>query len=322
MALGVPATGLWPGAAHGQPDTASAEVVSLEFGWPVGLTARVEATRVRERRSEEGTDSSRVDLSYRLTLAAHESDLLVRYDSIRFPQLNLAPSLGLAGSAQLLSERLALMAPSYVVGRDGQFRRLEDVAGLRLQVEGLLNGLLGERLEEFPDSARRFIQSLLSEEMLTANALHEWNALVGTWIGAELEIGAVYELETEEQYPILPGRLVPTIHQFLLAGRVACFEGAVEAKCVELQVVTFPDPKVFADLIEGWMDRSGIIPQANMPSFEELEIENGATLIAEPRTLIPHSLELVKSLEGRVREGDKVQPFAQVDVRWYRYRYE
>lgn len=55
---------------------------------------------------------------------------------------------------------------------------------------------------------------MINEETLLASVAQEWNALVGAWAGAELEIGAEYGLSHEEPLALLGGALVPYDYVF------------------------------------------------------------------------------------------------------------
>ncbi len=76
------------------------------------------------------------------------------------------------------------------------------------------------------------------------------------------------------------------------------------------------------EMLERVASRLGVPEGAAMPVFENLTVETSVTLIAEPATLIPHQLEIVKVVEGSVSENGEAASFGQLEVTSYRYHYD
>jgi hypothetical protein len=324
LLIGLPLAALaWPGAAWSQSprevdgDTL-VETIFLQFDWPGGMTADVEAFRSMVKWSSQGSDSSRVDLSYRVRVEDQLGDRVLRHDSVTVPALEFA---GLSGSREAgLVDQLATLTPSYVVSGDGMFQGLEDVEALRSLVAGIVDEVTGKRLDELPAGAQELIRSLTSDEMLATNAAQQWNALVGFWVGADLEVGALYELESDEPIPLLGGFVVPTTHRFQLVGRVPCDAETANVECVELQMVSIPDSESFQEILQATAGRLAADQDA-VPTFRAVQIETAVTLITEPATLAPHSLEIVKTFSATVDEQGASLDVGQVETRSYSYRY-
>lgn len=324
LLIGLPVAALaWPGTAWSQSEAevdhdTPVETILLQFDWPDGMTADVEAYRAKVKWSSQGSDSLRVDLSYRVRVEDQRSDRVIRHDSVTVPALEFA---SMSGSREAhLVEQLATLTPSYVVSSDGMFQRLEDVEALRSLVAGIVDEATGRQLDELPAGAQELIRSLTSDEMLATSAAQQWNAMVGFWVGADLEVGALYELESDEPIPLLGGFIVPTIHRFLLVGRVPCNAVAVNVECVELQMVSIPDSKSFQEILQATAGRLATDEDA-IPTFRDVRIETEVTLITEPAMLIPHRLEIVKTFSAAVDEAGASLDIGQVETRSYSYRY-
>ena len=118
----------------------------------------------------------------------------------------------------------------------------------------------------------------------------QWNRLAGFWRGAELELGAVYQLETELPFSRVDGRLLPMLLEFGASAWVPCTPELTTAECVELVLHAYPDPA-----------RVNFSEQAGQAIYEGLHLEKTITLIARAEGLIPYSLttlETAKSSEA------------------------
>ncbi len=307
------------GAAPGLPaqtDTVPpAEVVALRFGWPVGLSAWVDVVRTRE----EGNDTAVHRLSYRMSAEAHPKGRLIRHGDFTVPGMEAAIAMGGAAALEQMNTLLGTLMPSYVVSAEGEFVGVHDIAPVRAAVDSMIRARAGE----MPGAqAEQMLERLLSPEVLQSQVSEFWNAAVGAWIEGDLEIGSVYEMEAQEPTPLFPDILLPTIYQFAVVGRVACDSGAVEERCVELEMQSYPDPEKLVEFLTRFMREAGVAGGDTVPVFEELEMENTVWLVAEPATLIPYELEVAKHVAGTVRVGKETHEFARVDRREYRFQYQ
>ncbi len=113
----------------------------------------------------------------------------------------------------------------------------------------------------------------------------QWNRLAGFWRGTELELGAVYQVESELPFPRVNGRVLPMLLEFGASAWVPCTPAPSKVECVELVVHAYPDP--------------GRVSVNEL--YEELYLEKTITLIALADGLIPYSLttlETAKSSEA------------------------
>lgn len=302
-----------PGAAA-QELPAPVDTVQLRFGWPAGMQARVATTRFRERISETA-DTTAGGAWYRMNVHAHDEALLISYDDFSFP-----PSADTTQASQLaaVSEQASAMVPKFIVDSTGTFVGIHDVEMVRLRLDSLLARLLGP---EDLASAREGLASALSEEALTGLAAQEWNAIVGMWVDADLEMGAAYEFEEMAELPMIPGAEVRMVSEFSVERRTPCIEGGAIEDCVEIRLVSFPDPDAMKEVLTQFMERLLSVPGLGGLAFESLVMENEMVLITEPETLRPHRVWLSKSVTGVVSADGERSEVSQTDVRTYAYTY-
>jgi hypothetical protein len=162
---------------------------------------------------------------------------------------------------------------------------------------------------------------LSSDEVLSAQAAQEWNALVGSWAGVEFEVGQAYVNSLEEPVPIFQGATVRFDYEMGILRRMSCDSvAAPKARdCVEIQMVSRPDTAAMRQLIERFT--TSVVPDMANIVFTDFNIENVVTLVARPETLLPVFLSISKEITGSVRADGKDEKIYQLDVKtqWYSY---
>jgi hypothetical protein len=305
-----------PAAAQEQPPVA-VDTVRLRFAWPVGTVASVETTRFRELVAAK-PDTISGSARYRMRVEQHPEGLLIVHDSASVTSDTERPTGALTAVA--ITERLRDIVPSYVVGRGGEFLRIDNVTGFKARLDTVLGSVL-----ELADSAAHtsaLIDAFMSEEVLTSLAAQEWNALVGMWIDGDLEVGEYYELEEgESPVPMIPGATVPLLLEFGVMRRLACDESGKGRDCVAIELLSYPDPDSMAVILRQFMERANAGGGSAAVAFESLDIENEIELIIEPATLLPHRARVTKKLEAMIVSEGQRTPFTQEDVRTYRFTY-
>lgn len=282
-----------PEPAIGQQE--GADAVALSFDWPVGLDAWVTHHRSQVRTVNGETEESAAGLRYRMQVQDHPAGRLVSYDSFGL----VGPTDPGDMSTQALVEQVGAFMPGLVVSNSGE---VVEIVGIDRLV-GLVRSLLGPMLDSLPAQAgslRQTFDRLLSQEFLAAKSAEDWNALVGLWVEAELELGAVYELEAEEPIPILPDRTLPYLYQFSFTSRSPCSPSDLDASCVVLEMMSVPDPVAVTELLDAMIGDAARAALGSSMVYKELEIENAVRLLAEPAGLIPHRLEVVQTMAGEV----------------------
>ena len=131
-------------------------------------------------------------------------------------------------------------------------------------------------LVESSDAARSLVVTLDGAFLRALEPAHDgdlaeqWKRLAGFWRGAELELGAAYQLETEVAFPGADGRVVPMLVEFGASASVPCTPEVTTAECIELVFRAYPDRDVNPNV--------------------GAQVEKKITLIARAEDLVPYSL--------------------------------
>ena len=298
---------------------AAVDTAKLTFRWPATVSARVNAHRYRERHNGGKHDTTEVQLSYRMTAQLGSDGYVVRFHDFRLPE-----SAQGAAAQQIASvvEQAGALVPSYRVNAQGEFTGLESVDALRALIDSAVAKMIA-RNGPAPPQLKQLMSTMTSNEVLAATAAQDWNALVGTWTGAELEVGEAYVTEGEEPVPIFQNATVKFEYEFGALRRMSCDSVAAPnaRDCVELQMVSKPDSAAMRQLLQRFM--GSLLPDvAKDIGFADFNVENVVTLVARPETLLPISLVVSKEVTGTVRAEGQMQKLYQLEVKSQRYSYE
>jgi hypothetical protein len=211
------------------------------------------------------------------------------------------------------------MPPSYVVSPEGEFLRVEGLEAFRNRI---LEGMY-DAFAESPAATREQITetvgAIITREQLEASMASDWYSYVGTWIGAELDQGDLYELNFKQPIPAFGNMEVPMRTTFLFRQRVSCNNAESAKRCVELEMHTFVDPEGLAAAIEAFMAR---LPAGQgAPRFRDLQHETVVRLISEPETLLPHLMESSTRTIATMAVGDEIQASSRIESKRLVYTY-
>jgi hypothetical protein len=261
-----------------------------------------------------------MNVAYRMTTTRAGNEYIVRFDDFSFPALE-APSPRGSEMAKVL-EGLAAIAPNYRVSDEGEFLRLEAPHLIRAFIDSLLSSLTKDR-EPLPAQSQQFLSNLTTDEVLGSLAAQEWNALVGTWIGGELEVGAAYASEGEEPLPIFGGATMKFDYEFGALRRMSCDSTTTPATrdCVELQFISRPDSAAMREFLGRFL-RELIPDSIASVAFQELDVVTVVTLVTRPESLIPMSLVMTKEISGTISAEGETGEVYQLDVRSQKYTYD
>jgi len=167
-------------------------VVSLRFGWPVGLTADVES---EGEFSRSGQKPVRVKLRSRLMVREAPDGLLIE---------ETVDSFGGGG----LIESLASLSPGFVVGAEGEFLRVVHLEEFRAGAMDLIMSLMqgkaeGPNQEAALAQAQAMLDQVFTEQVLAAQVADAWNSRVAAWSGADMTFGEPLSLVTEAEHPMI-----------------------------------------------------------------------------------------------------------------------
>jgi hypothetical protein len=292
--------------------------VVLRFDWPEGFRAEVETKRSRTRAGEGGSSRSATS---RYTLRAWDdgSELRVGFSDFELEAQDLG-SLAPAAQTQLLAQ-LGDLVPDFVVTRSGEFVGIADFEVFRGRLDLVLDQALPKGTDPSAPALTEVRRLLTSQEFLESRAAGQWNALVGTWLEGELEIGATYSYEERSPVPIFPNEEILMSYEFSAQRLLPCPRSGEERECVELELRSMTDPADAKRLIDGLLERLTPAEARGAAVFTEFELENVIHLVTEPDGLVPHRHEETKTLRGTVSVGGQTQRVEQVDLTESSYTY-
>jgi len=299
-------------------DAQTPDIAKLTFAWPEKLIARVEAQKYRERNSGTRADTNNIEISYRMTAQRAGHEYVIAFDDFQTPE---GAPLSARQELASLIDRLGALIPAYRVNASGEFTRLESTATLRAFVDSLVKTVEGN--VSMTREMKQMLQAMGSDAVLASAAAQEWNALVGTWAGAELEVGQAYGSEGEEPVPILQGATITFRYELGVLRRLSCDSiAAPNARdCVELQMVSKPDSAALRRFLDRFV--STMMPgTAKDLTFSEFDIENVISLVARPETLVPVSLVVSKEVTAKMKADGVTEEMHQFDVKALRYSYK
>src|SRR5688572_23227699 len=265
-------------SAEPRPEKKRIDVV---FNWPERLTSTASVRTKSNKRGEIIEMQARAVATVR---PLGEDELLI---SGKLTDKRFVPSTKDKEKANYL-ERVLREAtadiPDYVVDRDGDFVRIENLAPyLKRLEEALVNGL-PEGPKEARAKARELVRSIVREDMLNASLQDEWNNTVGNWAGGSYVPGETYEMHLSYQSPLLGDQTFPMVVTQELAGREACRRGAAPNSCVRLvQTSRVSDPR-YTRATTAFV-RKTIGAEVTVDSAEVMKT---VEVLADPKTLLPY----------------------------------
>jgi len=257
------------------------ERTHLTFDWPERLTS----TATMRSKSVKRGETIEISMKAVSTVRPLGKDALLV--SARVTDRKFSAGTKDKEKANYL-ERLAQEAmtdiPDYVVDREGEFVRVENLAAYQKRLEDALVDGLPEGLKEGRAKARELARSMVNEQTLHAMVQDEWNNIVGNWVDGSYVEGEVYEIHSSYHAPALGEQTFPMVMTQQLAGRTACRKGAAADSCVRLlQTSRVSDPS-FTRASNAYVRKM----LGNDVSVDKAEVVKTVEVIADPDTLLPY----------------------------------
>jgi hypothetical protein len=298
LMVGLPA---WGKGKKTRPK-AKPDVVSLVFGWPDGLNADV---TYRWTRSKPGKPEQALAMTARLTVARQGETVRVAFRGWKAqPMANAAPGAAapsLEAITTVVDKKGMFVRVDGTISADDSMRVAAGVARARERESGANPG---------SDVTKKVAQTIPTLSRVQAE--QTWQMLVGSWTDVEVEIGEDFETDVEGPMPPvpgLPGGTLKTKLRFRAERWLDCPDDPGK-RCVELKTRSEADRESLAKLLEKVPGAKGAGTADNLGAVEEI------SLVTEPDRLIPHRLDVTKTV-GRPGEG---QP-AQLDRTTWTFRY-
>ena len=305
--------------ARAQDPAAGADVVSLRFNWPanIGIGVSFASRQVREQPGVS-TDIS-IQGHYQISVVDHPQGLRVMQSGLETTLFESIPTM--PPPVETLYRNLAALSPDYVVSADGALIGVDGLDQLAASVRDSMAPLF-EAAGPQAAGVRGMVDEMLSEDALFAQIQEEWNAMVGTWVGADFELGVGYVLEESVPIPMFPDMSLPMRYSFEASERGPCAAGAAENSCVRLRMESAPDEAQLAAFVERFVARVGGELADAEGAIGQLSRVDTIELLAEPGTLLPHELtvtmEIGAAISGLAPGGS---PFRRYRETRYRFGY-
>lgn len=290
--------------------------IPLRFGWEPGMRAEVDFEQVRVLREGSQSETSRYRATYRMEVSAHARGLAIDYSGMRWTEL--APPDPENGRFYEAVVRVTHGArPRSVVSRTGEFVGVEGAEEVGAQTGQALQPLLAGVGAAVRPTARAMITAALAPGALRLAAVDEWNLMVGTWAGNELELGELYTMESSFRSPVFGNVTIPIHAELRVVKRVRCTEQEVEERCVELTMSSAPDQEMVARAYNDFLERSGAPADEVQAAFSQLRVQSSLVLHTDPRTLRPYYMQTIRNATGNPG-ADSIR---QTETRTFRFRY-
>lgn len=291
--LAAPASGKTKARPRSKPD-----VVALRFGWQPGLTADV---TYRRTRSTTGKPTDSVSCRARLSVEADGKNLRVGYRDWNDEGGGGAP----AGEPPPST----LARGATIVNKRGDLVRV-DLTSLDEVVRAAAAN------KASPEARKEWSRML--PVMVKERAVKTWQMLVESWTDAELEIGVDLETDIEGPTDLVPGGKVKTNLRFRADRWLDC-PGRPGKRCVELKLRSEPDRESLAKLVAAVGARLGHndweATARDLVTVEEI------TLVTEPDRMIPHRLDVTKTVGPREGGAGGVDDVVRVERTTWTYQY-
>ena len=310
--------GDWSFARAESPD--AQDSVQLTFAWPEDLKGQATYSFKKEKTLKGNTRVQTLSGTYEISTAPSAEGMIVSIDNVEVKAGGNTPAVGIQAQLEKFFLRIASSSPNYVIGRKGEYIRLE---GLGEYQQNILAGM-DELFAGLPPQARQqisqLVRQLLSKEQLEKGIVESWNREVGAWAGAAFDQGDLYQAEFTNTLPMLGNIEVPLVVSFRFLGRVPCSEGESEKECVDLEMQTAVNSEALSSALESFVEQVAGAQGApfRVDSFDQTET---VRLTTEPDTLIPHRIAARKVSNLVMSQGGESQDTSEVEETLTVYRY-
>lgn len=281
--------------------------VNLEFKWSTPMTGRTSYRGKSVKRNEwfeiQGEQVS--------TVKALGKDELLISSRVTGQQVNSSSKDKNKELDTMLQDVLkASMTdfPDYVVNRDGEFLRIENLGAYHKRVqEAMLKGLpKGDA--QAREKATQLVKAALTEDALAAAMRDSWNNSVQNWAGSSFAIGQSYSYTVAYQAPALGNRSFPMQITRELTGYVPCQAGAAATSCVRLVQHSRIGGRDYSRAVS-----EAVSKQVGGATIREMEVVNTVEIVTDPKTLRPYQQHEKKVKRVTVEAEGKTHTVEDVD---------
>jgi hypothetical protein len=286
-------------------ESETGERVSLGFRWPDGFAARVTGAESSRAASDAVEDETRTEMSYRLRAEPTPNGARIRYDDFALPAAT-NDSLIQLGRVPGLERLSAALQPSFLVSPEGRFAGAPDLDDAVERINQELDALHAQP-QGLPEGAPE-LPTRFSGALFLRHAPVTWWPMVELWAGREIELGRRYQVALVARMPLLDGAPIKMEGELQVSQRVPCDAAAATRdatpRCIELLLVSRPDPLALLPLLGGEAERGSVDGATSPVTITRLELDETVRLVTEPETLVPHHVETTRRARVRLRLSD------------------
>ncbi|HUO03334.1 MAG TPA: hypothetical protein VMU31_11180 [Rhizomicrobium sp.] len=221
-------------------------------------------------------------------------------------------------------ESALLQQPDFQVGKDGSFKSVTDAqrfaADLSSQVFARIsaeaknagddpapeNAIRLNISPAFADEGTAVVRNLgaaFSPGFMEVKAEQDYGLQTGTWIGARLDQGVWYQMQTPLFLPGLGLGLFTAQHDisFAFTRMVPCAAGS-DRQCAEIVLHATPDPQDLKDTLQSADEQLKLSDQQSLRYWPRIDLR----LVLDPDTLTPYVNDLRQSWYDGVGKSDPI----------------
>ncbi|MGK0172439.1 MAG: hypothetical protein ACI9W2_004176 [Gammaproteobacteria bacterium] len=297
-----------------------AQTAALTFAWPPGLFSRVSFENVRTTTVDEREKIRALRGSYTMSTEAAGANLLVRISDMKVTTDGLDALPQTQRSVQQLVVQALTAFPDYLVDGSGSLLEARDLKATVGKVHQAFSTFSAKLAPTARERVNMTLSQVLTEDTLRQRLTESWNRDVGSWAGANLELGQLYAVDTQAPAPLLGDQLVPIQVTFEYVGDAPCSEGAAASSCVKLRMRSTAKIDQVGPALQAFVSKLADATKTRV-ELSDFSIETTVRLLSEPNTLLPHHVIVQKHTTLTVTQGTEVKRTRREDVQQFRYLY-
>ena len=252
--------------------------VSLKFAWPDSLQSAVNFQQKSTKRGK----ASELKTTYLTTVRPGNSNELVVSTRVMRQHLSSPDNKQQRDYVTALLKQASSEIPDYVVSREGEFLRVDNLSAYQQRVESAVISNLPPALEDQKDRILAMVKPAMSERFLEASVTDEWNKTVGSWVSSSYVVGQTYRFNEEYYAPALGNTPFAMAVSRRITGFTACTGS--QTRCVKLVLTATVSGEDFRSAMNEFLEKTVGEPV----NVKHISVVKKMEIIAEPNTLIPH----------------------------------
>ena len=221
-------------------------------------------------------------------------------------------------------ESALLQRPDIELGKDGSFKTVPDARTFAINLSGQVFAKISAEAKNagndpapenairlnispaFADEGTAVVRNLAaaySPGFIEVKAEQDYGLQTGTWIGAKLDQGMWYQMQTPLFLPGLGLGLFTALHDvsFAFTRMVPCGPGS-DRQCAEIVVHATPDPKDLKSTLEDADQQLKLSGQQSLRYWPRIDLR----LVVDPGSLTPYVSEMRQSWYDGVGKSDPI----------------